>query len=158
MFKIINLRKLVLSFIIPFGVAFFAGVLTHNSMEVYHELALPPFSPPSRVFPIAWSILYFLMGLSLYGVSNSLERQQKKSLGYMIFGLQLFFNFAWTILFFVFGAYTFSAVWLSVLIAMIIMNIFIFYKISKPSAYMLIPYVLWCLFALYLNIGIAILN
>ena len=130
MFKTLNLKKLILSFLIPFGVAFLSEILTKNAMEEYANLASPPLSPPGVVFPIVWAV----------------------------FGLQLFFNFAWTILFFVFGLHTFSAVWLTILIALIILNILAFYRISKASAYMLIPYLLWCIFALYLNIGIAILN
>ena len=158
MFKTLHVKKLILSFLIPFGVAFLSEILTKNAMEEYANLASPPLSPPGVVFPIVWAVLYFLMSLSLYGIANSTAPQPKKSLCYLIFGLQLFFNFAWTILFFVFGLHTFSAVWLTILIALIILNILAFYRISKASAYMLIPYLLWCIFALYLNIGIAILN
>lgn len=158
MFKTLNLKKLILSILIPYAAAFLAWLLTRDGMELYANLNTPPLAPPGTVFPIAWAILYFMMGLSLYGVANSSARQQLKSLGYITFGLQLFFNFAWTIIFFVFMLYTFSAVWLGILIVLIIINIIVFARISKVSAYMLVPYLLWCVFALYLNIGIAILN
>ena len=158
MFRTFNLKKLLVSLAIPFGVAFLSWFLTRNQMDIYSEINTPPLSPPGFVFPIVWSILYFLMGLSLYNVRSSGAPQQIKSLGYMIFGLQLLFNFVWTIIFFVFEAYTFAAVWLIALILLIAANIFVFSKSSKAAAYMLVPYLIWCVFALYLTIGIAILN
>ncbi len=158
MFKTLNLKKLILSILIPYAVAFLAWLLTKDGMKLYADLNTPPFAPPGTVFPIAWAILYLMMGISLYCVANSPARQQLKSLGYITFGLQLFFNFAWTIIFFMFMLYTFSAIWLVVLIVLIIINIIVFARASKVSAYLLIPYLLWCVFALYLNIGIAVLN
>ena len=92
MFKTLNLKKLILSFLIPFGVAFLSEILTKNAMEEYANLASPPLSPPGVVFPIVWAVLYFLMSLSLYGIANSTAPQPKKSLCYLIFGLQLFFG------------------------------------------------------------------
>ena len=64
MFKTLNLKKLILSFLIPFGVAFLSEILTKNAMEEYANLASPPLSPPGVVFPIVWAVLYFLMSLS----------------------------------------------------------------------------------------------
>ena len=61
MFKTLNLKKLILSFLIPFGVAFLSEILTKNAMEEYANLASPPLSPPGVVFPIVWAVLYFLM-------------------------------------------------------------------------------------------------
>ena len=158
MFKAFNLKKLLVSLAIPFGVAFLSWLSTKNQMDIYSEINIPPLSPPGFVFPVVWGILYFLMGLSLYKVRVSGAVQQVKSLGYMIFGLQLLFNFVWTIIFFVFRAYTFAAVWLIALILIIAANIFVFAKSSKKAAYMLLPYLIWCVFALYLTTGIAILN
>ncbi len=158
MFKTLNLKKLAISLLIPFGTAFFSEMLTKNAMEDYGNLATPPLSPPGAVFPAVWAVLFLLMGLALYGVSTASAPQPQKSLGYLIFGIQLFFNFAWTLFFFLFKLYTFSAVWLGILILLIIANILVFGRVKKLSAYMLIPYLLWCLFALYLNIGVAVLN
>lgn len=158
MFKAFNLKKLLVSLAIPFGVAFLSWLITRNQMDIYSDINNPPLSPPSFVFPIVWSILYFLMGLALYNVRMSSAPQQMKSLGYMIFGIQLFFNFAWTIIFFTFRAYTFAVVWLIALIILIAANIFVFAKSSKAAAYMLVPYLIWCAFALYLTAGVAVLN
>ena len=158
MFKTFNLRKFLVCLAIPFGVAFVSWLLTKNQMDVYSEINNPPLSPPSVVFPIVWSILYFLMGVSLYLVWASDAPQQMKSLGYLIFGIQLFFNFAWTIIFFDFRAFTFSTVWLIALIVLIAANILVFFKSSKAAAYLLIPYLAWTIFALYLTAGVAILN
>ncbi len=158
MFKTFNLKKFLVCLLIPFGAAFLSWLLTKNQMDIYSEIKNPPLSPPSFLFGIVWSVLYFLMGVSLYLVRMSSAPQQLKSLGYMIFGLQLAFNFAWTIIFFDFRAFNFAVVWLIMLIALIAANIYVFFKISKPAAYLLVPYLLWSLFALYLTAGIAILN
>ena len=154
----INLKKLITSLIPPFAIGFFSWFFTRNAMEVYGNLTSPPLSPPSTVFPIVWSILYFLMGVSLYLVRSSGGESEVKSRGYLVYALQLVFNFLWTILFFRFGLYGFSAIWLGALIILILLNIFYFGKVNRNAGLLLVPYLLWCLFALYLNIGIFILN
>lgn len=158
MFRTINLKKLITSIIIPLGTGILAALFTMGSMDIYDEIISPPLSPPGAVFPIVWTVLYILMGISLYKVRVSKGDREHKENGYRTFALQLIFNFLWSIVFFNLRAYTFSAIWLVALIVLIIANIFYFYKVDKGAAYLLIPYLIWCIFALYLNIGIAILN
>lgn len=158
MFKAVNLKKLLISLLIPFLAALLAQTLSGDIKSVYQSLNQPPGSPPALVFPVVWAILYLLMGLSLYIISISRAPQQKKSFSYIVFGTGLLFNIFWPILFFRFGLLNFSAVWLGVLILLIALNIFAFCRIKKAPGIMLLPYLIWCLFALYLNIGAAVLN
>lgn len=116
----------------------------------------PPLSPPSWVFGVVWPILYVLMGLASYIVFTKQDYKitdQTKSYFY-----QLFVNFLWPIVFFRFKLYPAAVVVLGVLILLAIANTIEFFKVSKTAGKLLIPYVLWLFFALYLNIGVAVLN
>ena len=158
MFKAFNLKRFLTSIIIPVGTGLIAALLTRNSMDIYGRINTPPLSPPSVLFPIVWTILYILMGISLYIFRGTSVPDEVKRKGHVYFGLQLLFNFLWSIAFFNLSLYTFAAIWLVALIVLIVLNILQFKKADNLSAYLLIPYLIWCCFALYLNIGIAILN
>jgi len=153
-----NLKKLVTSIFIPVAVGLLSWLLTKDSMNIYSEIISPPLSPPGFIFPIVWSILFVLMGVSLYLVRETKGNDELKRKGYIIFGTQLLFNFLWSIVFFNFRWFLFSAIWLILLIGLIIFNILYFGKINETAGLLLVPYLLWCSFALYLNIGIFILN
>ena len=129
------------------------GFLIKDAMD-YTSLVQPPFAPPSLVFPIAWSILYLLMGISYY-----LYRKvdENKTLIFVYY-LQLFFNLTWTFIFFVFKLRGLSILWIIILIGIVLLLIKEFWQTKRASAYCFIPYLLWLIFATYLNIGIFILN
>ena len=158
MLHALNLRKLITSILIPVAVGGLAGFLTRNSMNIYGEINTPPLSPSGFIFPIVWTVLYILMGVALYLVRDSKANAALKSKGYLVFGLQLAFNFLWSIVFFNFRWYLFAAIWLVALIILIALNILYFAQANKAAGLLLVPYLLWCAFALYLNIGIVILN
>ena len=158
MFGAITLKKLLTSLIPSYATGFLSWLFTRNSMEVYGNLNSPPLSPPGWVFPVVWSILYTLMGVALYLVRSTGGELETKKKGYWVYAAQLIFNFLWTILFFRFGLYGFSAIWLGALIILIAVNILFFGQIKKVAGWLLLPYLLWCAFALYLNIGIYLLN
>ena len=158
MLHTINLRRLISSVLIPVTTGLLAWFFTRNSMDIYSRIISPPLSPPGALFPVVWSLLYVLMGVSLYIVRDSRGNSADKSRGYLAFAAQLVFNFLWTIVFFNLGWYIFADVWLMLLIILITLNIFYFGKVNSTAAALLVPYLLWCVFALYLNIGIAILN
>ena len=158
MLKTINLRKLITSVAVPVVTGLLGWLFTKNSMDIYNRIISPPLSPPGYVFSVVWSILYILMGISLYIVRESRVNSSDKSVGYLFFGAQLVFNFLWTIVFFNLEWYVFAAIWLVLLIVLIALNIFYFGKVNSVAAALLIPYLLWCAFALYLNVGIVILN
>ena len=115
-----------------------------------------PFDVPSIVFPIVWVILYILMGISIYIISE--DKYKDKTKAYTLYIVQLIMNSLWTLFFFGFNWYTFSSLWIVLLLIAVILMIISFFKIDKKAAYLQIPYVLWLLFALYLNVSIAILN
>lgn len=121
----------------------------------YNELNKPPLSPPSFIFGIVWTIIYILMGVS-YGilVSKSLNNIEVNKIYY----LQLIVNILWPIIFFVFKWRLFAFLWLLLLIILITRMIITFYKKNKIAAYLQIPYLLWSIFASYLNIGVYLLN
>lgn len=118
----------------------------------------PPLTPPSAVFPIVWTILFALMGVALYLVVNAQIDKQDKKIAVVIFMMQLFFNFLWTIVFFRLQMCWLSFVIICVLLFLIFLTVLVFGRINRLSAYILIPYLLWVTFALYLNLGYCILN
>lgn len=153
--KSINKSALIISILIPLAAGSLSALLSGN-MSIYSSLNKPSLSPPSYIFPIVWTLLYILMGISSYIIYVSGNVNSVKAL--KIYALQLFFNFCWSIIFFGFSQYLFAFLWLAVLIILIIVMILQFYKISPVAAYLQIPYLLWCTFAAYLNFKIYIMN
>ena len=146
---------LIISILIPLAVGSLSSLLS-RSMTTYSSISKPDFTPPSYVFPIVWTILYVLMGISSYIIYDSDNPAKGRAL--KIYMLQLFFNFCWSIIFFRFNLYLFALIWLVVLIALICLMIKEFYKISPLAAYLQIPYLLWCVFAALLNFFIYKMN
>lgn len=130
--------------------AFFSGSMSLSG------LTMPPFSPPAIVFPIVWTLLYLLMGVSSWLIWRSQKKGSRKAL--WIYGAQLAVNFFWSILFFRFSLYFVSFLWLLLLIALIVLMIYHFFAISRKAAYLQLPYLFWCLFAAWLNLSIWLLN
>lgn len=135
-----------------------AGLISMGGMEIFATVNKPPLSPPAWLFPVVWTILYALMGIASYLVYNSDSGREEKRRALTVYGVQLLFNFIWPVLFFNFRMYYFAFFWLVALWALIIYTMVLFGRISKPAAYLLIPYLLWVTFAGYLNLGIAVLN
>ena len=135
-----------------------AGLLTSRSAEIYSQTVLkPPLSPPSVLFPIVWTVLYALMGIGIARVrAKSTGKESDFSLS--IYLLQLFFNFAWSFIFFSFAAFGFAFFWLIALWILILIMTVCFGKADRLSALIQIPYLLWVLFAGYLNLGVWVLN
>ena len=131
------------------------GLLT-SGREVYDTLIKPPLSPPAILFPIVWSILYTLMAVSASLILSS--KSSKTDSAMKIYYAQLIVNFVWPFLFFSLNFLTLSFVWILLLIALVALMIYQFYGINKTSALLQIPYLLWLLFAAYLNLGFVILN
>lgn len=123
----------------------------------YKTLQKPPLSPPGAVFPIAWSILYILMGISLALVLLA-PGGRDKSAALKIYAVQLAVNLLWPFFFFTLGWYFFSFLWIVLLAVLVIAMLIIFYDIFSKAALMNLPYLAWLLFAGYLNIGVFALN
>lgn len=152
----INFKKLLLSIAIPL-LAGGLSALISGGTEIYTEIKRPPLSPPGIVFPIVWTILYILMGISLYLISIS-DKKADKSTAYLLFGIQLFLNFIWSPIFF--GAQQFLVAFIVLILLWIftLLMIIVFYNISKPAGLLQIPYLIWLTFAAYLNLSIYLLN
>ena len=153
---LIKLKPLIISIIIPLLIGGLSGLLTRSNISVFASLNKPPLTPPAIVFPIVWTILYILMGISAYLIYIS--DSQYKSDALRAYALQLIVNFFWSIIFFNFNAYLFAFIWLVLLWILIIIMIISFCKIDKTAAYLQIPYLIWVTFAGYLNFSIFLLN
>ena len=143
---------------IPLAVGILAALLSGGGMEKFAMLKQPPLSPPGWLFPVVWTILYILMGIASFLVYEAGPNRPAVSQALFVYGLQLAVNFLWPIFFFRFGWYLFSFFWLVLLWLLIFVTIVRFYGISKPAAYLMIPYLVWVTFAGYLNFGIYLLN
>lgn len=149
-----TLRNLFYLFL-PLVVGSVVGILTSSSID-YNTLNQPPLSPPGFLFPIAWSILYLLMGIAYYLFQNTIYKNKTKET--ILYYLQLLVNALWSIFFFVLKWRLFSIFWIFLLGILVLLLIILWNKRYKPSAYLFIPYFLWLIYALYLNIGVYLLN
>lgn len=154
--KPIAWKTLLLCLAISLGTGLVSGLLTMGSMQTYQMLVKPPLSPPGFLFPVVWTVLFFLMGISSYLVAVSGCEGRKKAL--TVYGVQLAINFLWPIFFFNLEAYLFSFFWLVLLWAAVLYMIILFYRCRKSAAYLQLPYLLWLTFAGYLNLMVYILN
>lgn len=135
-----------------------SGFLSMDGMKLYStEIAQPPLSPPALVFPIAWGILYALMGIGAARIYLS-EPSKARSLGLNIFAVQLVVNFFWSLIFFNAQAYGFAFFWLLLLWGLVLWMILTFRKVDPLAAWLQIPYLVWLTFAAYLNAGVWYLN
>lgn len=142
------------SILIPVIVGGAVGAITSNAIN-YNDLIQPFFAPPSIIFPIVWTILYVLMGIS-YGIleNKGLIDSQINSIYY----LQLTVNALWTFIFFVFKWRFFAFIWILILDALVIDMVIKFYKKDKIAGLLQIPYLVWISFATILNLAVYILN
>lgn len=151
----INYKKLILFIIIPIVIGSIIGLIT-NSGSNYNNLNQPSFAPPGFIFPIVWTILYGLMGVSLYIISES--NNYNKYTAFVAFIFQIIVNYLWSFLFFTFNLRLLSFLWILLLIYLVIKMLKIFYSISKWSSYLQIPYLLWLIYAAFLNLFVYLLN
>lgn len=154
----INYKELIKNLAIPLLVGFASGILTRSGVESFSETAVKPaFMPPDWLFPVAWTILYILMGISAYIVQSQGNASETR-VARVLYLVQLFFNFCWSFIFFNFQAYLFAFIWIIILWLLIIATTIEFSKTSKLAAYLMIPYILWVTFAAVLNFSIYLLN
>ena len=142
------------SILVPVLIGAFVGLITSGSMD-YNILQKPPLAPPGAVFPIVWTILYILMGVS-YGIlktSNQADEDIDR-----IYYIQLAINALWSIIFFNLKWRLFAFVWIILLAIAVAIMITKFYEKNKIAGFLQIPYLLWVIFATYLNFGFYILN
>ncbi len=146
----------VIFVLLPLVVGGLSGYFNMGAMSQYQVLNQPPLSPPAWVFPVAWTILYLLMGIGAAIVYCSCGEGRKEAL--TLFFIQLAFNFCWSFFFFTFEWRLFAFVWLIVLLLLVLAMTKAFHKVSPLAAKLQIPYILWLCFAAYLNLGVWWLN
>ena len=149
-------KSLLVAILIPIAVGAVAGLITRRGMMDYQSLQKPFLNPPMIVFPIVWNILYILMGISSYMVAQSHSPERGSAL--FLYAVQLGFNFLWTVLFFGLELRLFAFIWLLLLIVLIAWMIVKFYRIRPAAGLLQIPYLLWSIFAAYLNLMVYLLN
>ncbi|MBQ9017359.1 tryptophan-rich sensory protein [Candidatus Saccharibacteria bacterium] len=155
--------RIWLAIAIPLGGGLLVSLFTRDAMGQFNSLEKPFLAPPDWLFPVAWTILYILMGLASYYIwhEGHLGKKKQKVMAktaLWFYGIQLVFNFAWTIVFFNLGWYWAAFVLLLVMWMLEIALVILAGKMSKAALWCLIPYLLWTTFAGYLNLMIAILN
>lgn len=138
----------------PLVIGISVGFIISGSID-YTNLNLPPLAPPKILFPIAWTIIYLLMGLSYFILQKN---DNDHFLASIVYYIQLFVNAMWSIIFFLWKWRLLAVFWIILLDILVIYLIYLFYKKVRISAYLNIPYLLWILFATYLTIGIYLLN
>lgn len=139
----------------PILIGGIVGFIIKDSID-YKNLVQPPLAPPSILFPIVWSILYLLMGIAYFIFKTKYNGNQ--ALESKLYYIQLFVNALWSIIFFTLKWRFISIIWILLLLIILIAITSNFKNKSKISYYLFIPYILWVMFATYLNIGIYILN
>lgn len=151
----IKWKSLIINILIP-NILGFLGSIIGNVSNGFNDIYKPSFTPPAIVFPIAWTILYILMGISSYLIYESNDLNKGKAL--LIYGIQLILNSLWTIFFFNLKWFLFSFILVLVILALVIVMTLKYYKINKVAAYVQIPYILWLTFAAILSLNVYLLN
>ena len=142
------MKNLIKNILIPVIMGGIIGLIINPFMD-YQDLNRPPLSPPGITFPIVWTILYIIMGYSFYK-----QDEQNKTIYYS----QLVVNGLWSIIFFIFKWYLISTIWIILLIILVTIMIYKFYKENKIAGLINIPYLIWPFFALFLSFGVYLLN
>ncbi len=147
--------KAYLTFIlVSLAVGGLSAFFTRNNMNIFDTVQKPPLAPPAIAFPIVWTVLYILMGI---GAARVYIKEPDSS-AIPVFGINLFFNFFWSIIFFNMRAFSFAFVWLVLLFAIVLIMTVKFYRVDKAAGLLQIPYCIWLVIAGYLNLFISLTN
>ena len=154
--KKINMKALIIFIAIALGVGGLAALLTGAGSDFYGSVNKPPLAPPAWLFPVVWTVLYILMGVSAYLIYESSCATRRCDLA--VWAAQLAVNFVWSLVFFNAKAFLFAFILIIALWILIIVMISFFHRCRRAAAYLQIPYFLWVTFAAYLNWSIYALN
>lgn len=153
-----NPRRLIVSLIISYAAGALGSLATFPSIQGWYAgLDKPYFNPPNWVFGPVWTLLYTLMGIALYLVWQQRSKHAKRPF-YVLFGIQLALNTLWSVVFFGLHQPLLGVGVIVLLLLSIIVTAALAWKVSRPAAYLLLPYIAWVSFATALNIAIAVLN
>lgn len=154
----IKIKQLIIAVALPLAIGGLAAFLTKDSICIFGAVRKPPLAPPDWLFPVAWTVLYILMGVASYLVYTSDASSPRKDRALSFYAIQLGVNFLWPIIFFNLQMYLAAFLVLILLWLLIVICIVLFYYISDTAGKLLIPYLLWVSFAGYLNLGIHLMN
>tara|TARA_B100000035_G_scaffold100533_1_gene85232 strand:+ start:524 stop:991 length:468 start_codon:yes stop_codon:yes gene_type:complete len=151
-----KILSFVLFLIITYSASFIGGMATISFKEPwYSELVKSNFNPPDWIFAPVWTMLYFLMTLAIWFFWHSEKRDMNTVYIYFI---HILFNTTWSVVFFAYHSILLALINLMILLSLIIILILRFMRVNKTSAYLMIPYLLWSLYALFLNFNLFLLN
>ncbi|MFZ7132254.1 MAG: TspO/MBR family protein [Eubacteriales bacterium] len=150
-------KKKLLFILIPLILGGVSGYLS-MILGTHADYVQPSITPPDFVFPMVWTILYILMGIASYRVWRNRSNWNYSNKGMWFYTIQLLFNFAWPIFFFYFGMFQVAFLVLVILFIWVILTFIQFYKIDDVAGLLLIPYILWLIFAGVLNLMVVLLN
>lgn len=154
-----KIKPYLIAIIIALGVGGLSSFLTRSNIDIYAVINKPALAPPAILFPIVWTILYVLLGISSARIYLQKDTYPDEVMDALLnYAFQLILNFFWSIIFFNMQTFLFAFIWLVILWASIIKMIFKFSRIDSVAAYLQIPYLLWVTFAGYLNFMIYLLN
>ena len=152
--KKVDIKLLAKCIAIPLLVGVVATFISGGGMKTFESMNKPPFAPPAWVFPVVWTILYIFMGISSYWIMTSGAKEDEIYKAMSLYWYQLAVNFLWPTFFFNFGWYLFSFLWLVLLWVLVLAMILRFWRIDRRAAWINVPYLIWLVFAGYLNLGI----
>ena len=155
-----KIKPYLIGILIPLAVGGLSTWLSGSlGDDFYSTINVPPFAPPAILFPIVWSILYILMGISSALVYLKRERAPIAARdGLALYAASLVVNFFYSIFLFRLRLFLFSSFWTLLLLVLIAAYIWKYARVSRPAAYLQIPYLIWCAFATYLTFAIYLLN
>lgn len=149
-------RTIIIQVIVALSAGGLASLLGGETAPLYERLVSPPLSPPGWVFPVVWTVLYILMGVAAGLVARSGDMDSGAAM--TLYYIQLGINVLWPLFFFRLEWLAVAAVWLLLLTAAVYATWRRFRAINPVAGWLLVPYLLWCIFALYLNVGFVVLN
>lgn len=152
------IRQLALSLALTLGAGVIAWLFSMNAKTIFESLRQPPFSPPSWLFGPVWAVLYILVGVAFFFVikKGTENPAVKSAVNYFI--IQLVFNILWSVLFFTLNLRIAAFVDIIILLIYIVITTIKFFRIDKTAGILMLPYLIWVVYAAALNLGIVILN
>ena len=151
--------RLIVAVLLPVLVGAVSGLFTASSVKTWFvTLNKPSFNPPSYVFAPVWTTLYIMMGIAFYLVWVSVTDKEQQRKAMTVYFIQLFLNFCWSFIFFYKQRPDLAFIDIVFLWISIVATLVLFYRISKPAGWLLVPYLLWVSFASALNYAIWQLN
>lgn len=154
-----NIITFLICLAIPLLIGFIGSQFTMESVKTWYlTINRPSFNPPNWVFAPVWTTLYVLMGIASFRVWQRRKTAEWFHWAVIIYFVQLIFNLMWSFIFFELHQIGFALVEIILLLLLIVINAFIFYRFDKLAAWLFLPYFLWVSFATYLTYSIFILN